>query len=166
MEDRPSPWRRPTHCPTLEGSFLGGRNRGDPSEAGAGSAGQTEPGSEGSARGSSASSGPGYRLIDRSVDLSAYRSSHSEEVRHSLSFRSYPARFARPGLDPAEDQNAAPSNETKRLSDAGLGPKGRGLKNVSRLGAALVFVDESGLLLAPLMRRTWVPCGQTPLLLQ
>jgi transposase len=29
-----------------------------------------------------------------------------------------------------------------------------------------VFIDESGLLLAPLMRRTWAPCGQTPILYQ
>jgi hypothetical protein len=29
--------------------------------------------------------------------------------------------------------------------------------------AHLVFVDESGFLMAPLVRRTWAPCGQTPL---
>jgi transposase len=39
-------------------------------------------------------------------------------------------------------------------------------KNASRLGASLVFLDESGLLMAPLVRRTWAPCGQTPLLWQ
>lgn len=33
-------------------------------------------------------------------------------------------------------------------------------------GAGLVFFDESGLLLAPLARRTWAPRGQTPVLLQ
>lgn len=32
--------------------------------------------------------------------------------------------------------------------------------------AWLVFLDESGLLMAPLVRRSWAPCGQTPLLLQ
>lgn len=35
-----------------------------------------------------------------------------------------------------------------------------------RHGAHLVFFDESGLLLAPLLRRTWAPCGQTPALRQ
>jgi transposase len=30
----------------------------------------------------------------------------------------------------------------------------------------LVFLDESGLLMAPLVRRTWAPCGQTPILRQ
>lgn len=29
-----------------------------------------------------------------------------------------------------------------------------------------MFLDESGLLLAPLVRRTWAPCGQTPVLYQ
>jgi transposase len=29
----------------------------------------------------------------------------------------------------------------------------------------VVFVDESGLLLSPLVRRTWSPCGQRPVLL-
>jgi len=33
-----------------------------------------------------------------------------------------------------------------------------------RLGARLVFVDESGFLLIPSVRRTWAPRGQTPLL--
>ncbi len=29
-----------------------------------------------------------------------------------------------------------------------------------------MFLDESGFLLAPLVRRTWAPCGQTPVLYQ
>jgi len=32
--------------------------------------------------------------------------------------------------------------------------------------AWLVFLDESGFLLAPLVRRSWAPCGQTPVLYQ
>jgi transposase len=34
------------------------------------------------------------------------------------------------------------------------------------LNAWLVFLDESGFLMAPLVRRSWAPRGQTPLLLQ
>jgi len=37
-------------------------------------------------------------------------------------------------------------------------------KNATRLGAHLVFVDESGFLLIPSVRRTWAPRGQTPVL--
>jgi hypothetical protein len=36
-------------------------------------------------------------------------------------------------------------------------------KNAERLGAHLVFVDESGFLLIPNVMRTWAPKGQTPL---
>lgn len=41
-----------------------------------------------------------------------------------------------------------------------------GKKNTWRLKASLVFIDESGLLMAPLVRRTWAPVGQTPVLYQ
>ena len=39
-----------------------------------------------------------------------------------------------------------------------------GKKNARRLGAHLIFVDESGFLLIPTVRKTWSPRGQTPLL--
>jgi transposase len=39
-------------------------------------------------------------------------------------------------------------------------------KNASRLNATIAFLDESGLLMAPLVRRTWAPRGQTPILHQ
>lgn len=42
----------------------------------------------------------------------------------------------------------------------------QGKKNASRAGASLIFLDESGFLLAPLVRRTWAPQGQTPILRQ
>jgi transposase len=37
-------------------------------------------------------------------------------------------------------------------------------KNAFRLGAHLVFVDESGFLLIPSVLKTWSPVGQTPLI--
>ena len=39
-------------------------------------------------------------------------------------------------------------------------------KKATRLRACLVFVDESGLLMAPFVRRSWAPRGHTPLLSQ
>ena len=39
-------------------------------------------------------------------------------------------------------------------------------KKARQIKASLVFVDESALLMAPLLRRTWSPCGQQPVLLQ
>jgi transposase len=41
-----------------------------------------------------------------------------------------------------------------------------GKKNASRLRAHIVFLDESGLLMTPLLRRSWAPVGQTPILYQ
>jgi transposase len=39
-------------------------------------------------------------------------------------------------------------------------------KNAVRQRAHLIFIDESGLLMAPLVRRTWAPRGQRPVLQQ
>ena len=39
-------------------------------------------------------------------------------------------------------------------------------KKARCLKASLVFIDESGLLLAPIVRRSGAPCGQTPILYQ
>jgi len=39
-------------------------------------------------------------------------------------------------------------------------------KKAHRLRAAIVFLDESGFLMAPLLRRSWAPHGQTPVVLQ
>jgi hypothetical protein len=39
-------------------------------------------------------------------------------------------------------------------------------KKTSRLKGFLVFLDESGFLMAPLVRRTWSPAAQTPVLYQ
>ncbi len=38
-------------------------------------------------------------------------------------------------------------------------------KNAARLEAHLVFIDESGFLLIPSVRKTWSPVGQTPILI-
>jgi transposase len=47
---------------------------------------------------------------------------------------------------------------------SGPATTGPGEKNAARRGAHLVFVDESGFLLIPTVRRTWAPRGQTPYL--
>jgi transposase len=36
-------------------------------------------------------------------------------------------------------------------------------KKARRLGASIVFIDETGFRLQPVNRRTWAPCGQTPI---
>jgi transposase len=49
-------------------------------------------------------------------------------------------------------------------SSAGRGRSGPASKKASRLGAHLVFADESGFLLIPSVCRTWALRGRTPLL--
>src|SRR5256884_5670816 len=53
----------------------------------------------------------------------------------------------------------------ERCRDRALEERGlaAGKKNAARLGAHIVFADESGFLLAPLVVRTWAPQGCTPL---
>lgn len=41
-----------------------------------------------------------------------------------------------------------------------------GQKKARRLNASLVFVDESGILMAPILRRTWSRSGHTPVIRQ
>jgi transposase len=39
-----------------------------------------------------------------------------------------------------------------------------GKKNAARLGAHIVFADESGFLLTPTVAKTWAPVGKTPIM--
>ena len=57
----------------------------------------------------------------------------------------------------------APRAGAGRGGDSGLGAQrmAPGKKNAWRLKASLVFIDESGLLMAPLVRRTWAPVGSS-----
>lgn len=47
------------------------------------------------------------------------------------------------------------------MDQAGLA---EGKKNAKRLNTWIAFLDESGFLMAPLVRRTWNPRGRTPIL--
>lgn len=54
----------------------------------------------------------------------------------------------------------------KQGFNGGSNRSGRALKKAQQLKAHLVFLDESGLLMAPLTRRSWSPRGRTPVLYQ
>lgn len=47
------------------------------------------------------------------------------------------------------------------MEEKGVAP---GKKNAARLGAHLVFVDESGFLMMPPVRKTWARRGLTPII--
>src|ERR1041384_8372592 len=63
---------------------------------------------------------------------------------------------------------AAPFGRARRGSHPTLGARNvaAAKKNACRRGAAIVFIDEAGFLMAPLRRRSWAPRGHTPLLRQ
>src|SRR5437867_2141386 len=64
----------------------------------------------------------------------------------------------------ARSRSAARWSATRRRSRTGSATAGPRLKKARRLNAYLVFLDESGFLLLPTVRRTWAPRGATPLL--
>jgi transposase len=39
-------------------------------------------------------------------------------------------------------------------------------KKAAETGATIVFADEAGIMMAPLLRRSWSPCGKTPIVRQ
>ncbi|MBM4424871.1 MAG: transposase [Chloroflexi bacterium] len=62
----------------------------------------------------------------------------------------------------ARSRNAVHCNGTKKPLPIGSATPGPRLKKADRLGAHLIFLDESGFLLIPNVKRTWAPKGQTP----
>src|SRR5437763_16252491 len=66
-------------------------------------------------------------------------------------------------MDPAETRATrvgAGGRKNQTLETKELAP---GKKNAARLGAHIVFADESGFLLIPTVVRTWAPRGKTPI---
>src|SRR5206468_1157547 len=105
---------------------------------------------------------PGARLPDAVVDHGPHRRSHRAGVRSALPSRSCRSADASPEVEPPETRNAR--RRARRRGHRALEAEGlaSGKKNARRLGAHLVFADESGFLLAPLVVRTWAPRGCTP----
>src|SRR5262245_49311118 len=58
----------------------------------------------------------------------------------------------------------APPSTTRPSSRRGGGSTGLLWKKAVDEGRTIVWVDQVGLYLLPLVVRTWAPCGQTPLL--
>src|SRR5215472_13383523 len=85
------------------------------------------------------------------------RSSHAGRgfVTTSIISAACCARWA----GPRSARPAALWSGTRKASSAGSSRSGRGLKKAWRLKGWLVFLDESGLLLLPVVRRTWSRCG-------
>jgi hypothetical protein len=69
---------------------------------------------------------------------------------------------AQPGMDSTKAGTAALERNEEEI-ERWKQESGHAYKNAARLGAHIVFVDESGFLLIPNVVRTWAPQGQTSL---
>jgi transposase len=103
-------------------------------------------------------------VLDRTLDRAAARPSHRTQVRSSVPF-ALPQRV----VDRSRNHTAKTPEtcqRTERRSHPRLGTHAVAVpsKRARRLGAHLVFIDESGALLSPLVRRTLAPKGETPIL--
>src|SRR5439155_19127234 len=127
--------------------FAGALLAGTPAEVGRE---PTPPLGEGASEGA-----PGARLPDAVVDHGPHRRSHPARVRSALPSRSCRSADASPEVEPSETRNAR--GRARRRGHRTLEAEGlaSGKKNAARLGAHLVFADESGFLLAPLVAKTW-----------
>jgi transposase len=70
------------------------------------------------------------------------------------------------GFSPQKPERVPRERNLQRLAQWRAEDWPRIKRQAHRRGSHVVFLDESGLLLAPLLRRTWAPCGQTPVLQQ
>ena len=101
-----------------------------------------------------------YGIVDHPANSRVDRTAIRREVS-SQSYRQAPAPI---GMEPPETGTSR--DRTERGGDCAVEADrlAGGKKNAARLAAHIVFVDESGFLLIPTVRKTWGPVGQTPIL--
>src|SRR6266446_3146451 len=111
-------------------------------------------------------SGPaGPRVQHRVVDVAPDRADDRALDRGGASSRPCVAGAARIGLVPAATRPARARTRRsgdRRVEDTTLGAA---KKNARHRRGWLVFEDESGVSQHPVVRRTWAPRGQTPVLI-
>src|SRR5713101_7133104 len=117
------------------------------------------PGGDGPAPGAAAA-----RLRHRTLDAAARRDGHRPADRGALS--SGPRLVPLAGAAVVAATARAARTRAGRSGDSAVGPAplASSKKNARRQRAWLVFEDESGVSQQPVVRRTWAPRGQTPIL--
>ncbi len=94
----------------------------------------------------------------------------AELIRRQFQVRYRGDHVGRPlrGLGFTRQKPERQARERDEAAEPVLGGNGvaASKKGALRLKATLVFLDEGGLIMAPLVRRTWAPRGQTPVLLR
>ena len=91
----------------------------------------------------------------------------TEVIWRLTGVRHHPVQVWRPSPSVAGACNAhaaGPPSATRPRSTTGWRSSGRGSKGARRRRAWVVFLDESGISLTPVVCRTWAPRGQPPVL--
>src|ERR1043165_6317132 len=118
----------------------------------------------GQGRAGAAAGSAGAWLCHGSLDPAAGGDAHSAADRGAVP--SGARLVSAPGVELVGAASRAPGPGTRRGSDRAVEAYavGAGKKNARRRRAGLVFEDESGLSHHPVVRRTWAPRGQPPIL--
>src|SRR6516164_3708428 len=96
------------------------------------------------------------------MDDGPHGRTHPPRVRDPVPPRSHRSVAAQPGVERAEPERRALERDEEAIARWKRKDWPR-IKNAARLGAHLVFADESGFMLIPNLVRTWAPAGQTPI---
>src|SRR5262250_3175038 len=105
------------------------------------------------------------RIHDRPVDLAPGRGRDRASDGRSLSPRPRVVPVAAAELVSAAPGAAGAGARRGRHSAVGAAALARSKKNARRQRAWLLFEDESGLSTQPVVRRTWAPRGETPVVI-
>jgi hypothetical protein len=155
--------REPVEREALEGRLANGRSQSIGRQAASAASDQAFRKTKTAVSQTAAFRAAGRRIQDRLVDLCAGGRGSPQAIRCAVPSGPSRSDLARLGVQPAE---ASVSRSGTRPS-SGRAVAERRLasyqKKAKRLGASIVFIDETGFRLQPVNRRTWAPCGQTPI---
>jgi hypothetical protein len=146
----------------LEGGGKKKRDGGVGGEASSGTAPTPVTEAEGEARRTSAEGAKGPRLSRRSVDVTSRRPSDREPVRGALPSGACVGDSPCVGVELPETRAAGEGEgreEDRGVAKREVAPY---KKNAREEGRSIVFIDESGFMLQPLVRRSWAPKGEPP----
>ena len=142
----------------------GRRRSGAPGATQIGSPFALEPGRPGKASGVVGARRRKLRFSRQPVDLFSGGHRHPARVRREVPSGTCQPDSQGPGVDPAETDPACQATQGSRNPTLA----GRTLagieKKAAEEGRTIVFIDESGVYLLPIIVRTYAPCGQTPIL--
>jgi transposase len=100
----------------------------------------------------------------RTMDLFTSSPSDPARVWYHVPSSTRQPYSQRPGLDPPEADPARQAAQGSRNPTLEGRTLARVEKKAAKEGRTIIFIDESGVYLLPIVVRTYAPCGQTPIL--